>query len=289
MRVGVGLPNSVPGTEASLLLEWARRADAGPFTSLGVVDRVGYDCHEPMALLAAAAILTQRVKLVTMVVIAPLRSTALLAKQAAFIDAVSGGRLVLGLAVGARTSDYEAAGIDHRDRGRRLEEQLATLRDRWETGPGPRAARPRGPDLLVGGGSDVSFARVARYADGYVHGGGPPRAFARAADRARTAWIDAGRPGRPALWGQSYFALGDDPAVRRGRDYMLDYYAFTGPFAEKIADGLLTTPQAVLQQIRGYAEAGCDELVLLPAAAEPDQLDRLSDVVADARISEAAT
>ncbi|MGH2683304.1 MAG: LLM class flavin-dependent oxidoreductase [Actinomycetota bacterium] len=280
MRVGVGLPNSVPGTEASLLLKWARRADAGPFTSLGVVDRVGYDCHEPMSLLAAAATVTERATLVTMVVIAPLRSTALLAKQAAFVDAVSGGRFVLGVAVGARTSDYQAAGIDHRDRGRRLEEQLGTLRDLWEKGPGPRAARSRGPDLLVGGGSDLGFARAARYADGYVHGGGPPRAFARAAERARMAWTDAARPGKPALWGQSYFALGDEEAARRGRDYMLDYYAFTGPYAEKIADGLLTTPQGVLQQIRGYSEAGCDELVLLPAVADLDQLERLTEVVA---------
>jgi alkanesulfonate monooxygenase SsuD/methylene tetrahydromethanopterin reductase-like flavin-dependent oxidoreductase (luciferase family) len=288
MRVGVGLPSSIPGTEAPLLLDWARRADAGPFTSIGVVDRVAYDCHEPMSLLASAAAVTERVKLVTMVVIAPLRSTALLAKQAAFVDAASGGRFVLGLAVGARTSDYEAAGVDHRERGRRFEEQLARLRDTWERGPGPRATRPRGPDVLVGGGSDVSFARVARYADGYVHGGGPPRAFARAADRARMAWTDAGRPGRPALWGQSYFALGDDDAVKRGRAYMLDYYAFTGPFAEKIADGLLTTPQAVLQQIRGYAEAGCDELVILPATSEPEQLERLADVVAETVVREPA-
>ena len=285
MRVGVGLPNAVPGTEASVLLEWAGRADAGPFTSLGVLDRVAYDCHEPMSVLAAAAGLTQRVKLVTMVVIAPLRSTALLAKQAAFVDASSGGRLVLGLAVGARTSDYEAAGVDHRERGRRFERQLAVLRDLWESGPGPRAAEPRGPVLLVGGGSDVSFARVARYADGYVHGGGPPRAFARAAERATAAWTDAARPERPALWGQSYFVLGSEDAVRRGRDYMLDYYAFTGPFAEKIAEGLLTTPQAVLQQVRGYAEAGCDELVLLPAVADLDQLDLLADVVAEATVS----
>src|ERR687891_453247 len=188
MRVGVGLPNAVPGTEASVLLEWARRADAGPFTSLGVLDRVAYDCHEPMALLAAVAGVTQRTTLVTMVVIAPLRSTALLAKQAAFVDALSGGRLVLGLAIGARTSDYDAAGVDHRDRGRRFERQLAELRDLWESGPGPRPAEPRGPVVLVGGG--------------------------------------------------------------------------------------------------GYAEAGCDELVLLPAVADLDQLDLLADVVAEARLPE---
>jgi alkanesulfonate monooxygenase SsuD/methylene tetrahydromethanopterin reductase-like flavin-dependent oxidoreductase (luciferase family) len=274
MRVGIGLPNGVPATPGSLLLDWARRAEEGPFTSVGVVDRVAYDCHEPMATLAAAAAVTERVRLVTMVVIAPLRSTGILAKEAATIDAISGGRLTLGLGVGARTEDYDAAGIPHAGRGDRFEEQLAELRDRWEGGPGPKAS----PELLVGGSSDAAFARAARYADGYVHGGGPPRAFARAAERARAAWTDLGRPGTPALWGQSYFALGDD-ARERGRSFMRDYYAFTGPFAEKIAGDLLTTPQDVAARVRGYAEAGCDELVLLAAVNDPEQADRLADVV----------
>lgn len=275
MRVGIGLPNGIPGTPGSLLAEWARRADRPPFTSLGVIDRIAYDCHEPLATLATAAAVSDRVRLVTMVVVAPLRNTSLLAKEAATIDALSGGRLSLGVGVGARREDYEAAGVDPSDRGARFDAQLAELRDLWETQAGPKAS----PELLVGGTADVAFARAARHADGYVHGGGPPRAFARAADNARMAWTDAGRPGTPALWGQSYFALGDE-AASRGRDYMLDYYAFTGPFAEKVADGLLTTPQAIAQQIRGYGEGGCDELVLLPAVAELDQIDRLADVVA---------
>ena len=274
MRIGVGLPNGIPGTPGPLLVEWARRADGGPFTSVGVVDRLAYDSHEPMAALAAAAAVTERVRLVSMVIIAPLRATATLAKEAATIDALSDGRLTLGVAVGARTEDYDAAGVPHRDRGRRFEDQLAELRDLWEGGPGPKAT----PELLVGGTSDAAFARAARYADGYVHGGGPPRAFARAAERARAAWTDLGRPGKPALWGQSYFALGPD-AEGPGAAYMRDYYAFTGPFAEKIVEGLLTTPQDVAAQVRGYAEAGCDELVLLPAVTDPEQADRLADVV----------
>jgi alkanesulfonate monooxygenase SsuD/methylene tetrahydromethanopterin reductase-like flavin-dependent oxidoreductase (luciferase family) len=275
MRVGIGLPNGIPGTPGTAIAEWAARAEEGPFTSLGVIDRLAYDAHEPFASLAAAAAVTRRPRLVTMVVIAPLRTTGVLAKQAATLDSLSGGRLTLGLAVGARTEDYVAAGVDHRGRGRVFEEQLGQLRDLWESSPGPKAS----PELLVGGASDAAFARVARYADGYVHGGGPPRAFVRAADRARVAWTDMGRPGAPALWAQSYFALGDD-AVERGRAYMRDYYAFTGPFAEKIVEGLLTTPQQIAAQVRGYAEAGCDDLVLLPAAAEPEQVDRLAEVVA---------
>jgi hypothetical protein len=57
------------------------------------------------------------------------------------------------------------------------------------------------------------------------------------------------------------------------------YYAFTGPFAEKVAAANLTTPQAIIDFVRGYEEAGCDELVLLPTVADPSQIDRLADVI----------
>ncbi len=278
MQVGVGLPNAIPGVAGELLPLWAVQADAGPFSSLAVVERVAYDCYEPFTTLAAAAAVTKRIKLATTVVIGPLRNTALLAKEAATIDALSGGRLTLGLAVGARTEDYEVAGVDHRSRGRRLDEQLAQLRLFWESEQiGPNCARPSGPEILVGGtASDQAFARIARYADGYIHGGGPPNLFASAASRARAAWTDAGRPGRPRLWGQGYFALG---AAEAGAAYMKDYYAFTGPFAERIAAGILTTPQAIKQYMRGYEDAGCDELVLLPTVADVGQLERLAEVL----------
>jgi alkanesulfonate monooxygenase SsuD/methylene tetrahydromethanopterin reductase-like flavin-dependent oxidoreductase (luciferase family) len=277
VRVGVGLPNTVPGTTGDLLVEWAKRAEGGPFTSLGVLDRIAYDSYEPFLSLAAAAAVTRRISLVTMVVVGPLRPPGLLAKQAATLEALSGGRLTLGIALGARADDYRAAGVPVEGRGDRLEEQLAALRDAFEDGTvGPRSERAGGPKLLVGGLSGRSMARMARYADGYVHGGGPPRAFARAADAARAAWSDAGRPGRPMLWGQGYFALGDEGL---GTAYLRDYYAFTGPFAEKVAAANLTSPQAVIDFIRGYEDAGCDELVLLPTVPELAQLDRLADVL----------
>ena len=125
MNIGVGLPTSTSGINAELLFEWAKRADAGPFSSLGVVDRVAYQNYEPFTALAAAAAITRRVRLATMVVIAPLRNTATLAKQAASVDALSGGRLTLGLAVGARGEDYEVSGIETRGRGRRSADRQA--------------------------------------------------------------------------------------------------------------------------------------------------------------------
>jgi alkanesulfonate monooxygenase SsuD/methylene tetrahydromethanopterin reductase-like flavin-dependent oxidoreductase (luciferase family) len=275
MNVGVGLPTTTPGTDGAMVLEWARRADAGPFSSLAVLDRVVYDCLDPFAALAAAAAVTARVRLATMIAIGPLRATALLAKQAASVHALSGRRLTLGLAIGARIEDYEAAGIDHRGRGGRLSEQLAYLRggiDEDRVGP----AR-EGIELLVGGASGQAFSRMARYADGYAHGGGPPRAFAGAASRAHAAWRDLGRPGRPRLWGQGYFALGD---VERGNAYLRDYYAFTGPFAERVVAANLTSARAIKDFLRGYEEAGCDELVLFPTTADAAELDRLAEVVA---------
>lgn len=281
MRVGIGLPTTFPDVSGTLIIEWAQRAERQRLASLGVLDRVVHDGYEPLAALAAAAAVTSRIDLVTMIVIGPLRNTSLLVRQSLSVHALSGGRLSLGVSVGARKDDYEATGIEYSSRGRLLTEQLSSIRDRWDERPmAIPPDRPAVPELLVGGGSDISFARVARYADGYAHGGGPPRAFARAADKARAAWSDAGRPGRPRLWGQGYFALGDEATKAAGMAYLREYYAFTGPYAERIVTELLTTPQAITQFVRGYAEAGCDDLVLFPTVAHLDQLDRLAAVLA---------
>lgn len=281
MRVSIGLPSTIPGCGGDLLLAWARRAEAGPFASVAELDRVVYDAYDPFVALAAVAGATTRLRLATNIAIGPIRNTTLLARSAASLHALSGGRLTLGLAVGARQEDYEAVGADYASRGRRFVAQLSDLRDVWEQQRiGPRLGELGAPKLMLGGSSDATFARVARYADGYMHGGGPPRAFARAADKARAAWLDLGRPGLPTLWGQGYFALGDAATIEAGARYMRDYYAFTGPFVERIVEGLLTTPQAIAQLLRGYADAGCDEVALFPSIASLDQLDRLADALA---------
>src|ERR671933_208143 len=109
MDIGIGLPATIPGTSGSLVLDWAKRADSGPFSSLGIIDRLVYPNYEPLITLAAAAAVSSRVRLMSTVLIGPLRPSGLLAKQAAPIDALSGGRLTLGLGVGAREDDFRAA------------------------------------------------------------------------------------------------------------------------------------------------------------------------------------
>lgn len=277
MHVGIGLPTTTPGTDRSLLMEWCKRADNGSFKSLGVIDRLLYNGYDPMASLAAAAVLTSSVRLVTMVLAGPLRNTAILAKEAATIDHLSGGRLTLGLAIGARADDYRAAGVDTRKRGEGLTEQLSQLRDIWDEAKiGPDPVQTGGPDLLIGGSAPEALLRMARYSDGYVHGGGPARSFASAVSRVRAAWEDLRRPGEPQLWAQAYFTLGD---VEKGNHYLADYYAFTGAFADRIVEGNLTTENAIADYIRSYREAGCHHLVLLPTVSDINQLDRLAEVV----------
>lgn len=282
MKIGIGLPTSVPGRDGDQVVEWARRAEGAGFASLGVVDRVAYDAWEPLASLAGAAAVTQTVRLVSMVMIGPIHNTALLARQAATVDVLSHGRLTLGLGVGARHDDYRAAGVDPANRGDVLTDQLARLRDHWEdTTVGPVPVQTGGPDLLVGGASGPALLRMARLADGYVHGGGPARSFASAAVRVRAAWEDVDRPGSPQLWAQAHFGLG---APDLGDDYLRDYYAFTGPFAEKVVAANLRNPREIRDYIRSYEEAGCENLVLLPTVADLDEVDRLAEVVSQVRL-----
>src|SRR3954464_13906480 len=124
MDIGIGLPNTVIGVDRRGIVDWAKAAEDAGFASLGTLDRIPYDNYEPLVSLAAAAAVTERIRLTTDILIAPLRQTAMLAKQTATIDSISGGRLVLGLAVGGREDDFAAAEVDFHSRGETFENQL---------------------------------------------------------------------------------------------------------------------------------------------------------------------
>src|SRR5579872_6727813 len=182
MKIGIGLPANIPGVQGKFLIEWAKKADAGPFSSLGLIDRLVYDNYDPLIAFAAAAGATQRIRLTTSVLLAPLRSAALLAKQAASLDAVSGGRFTLGMGIGSREDDFQAASVPYHSRGKIFDEQLATMQRIWSgerlsdaVGPiGPAPARTGGPEVLIGGRAPAAIQRLGKWGNGFISGGGGP-------------------------------------------------------------------------------------------------------------------
>src|SRR5918996_1558647 len=216
MEVGIGLPNTVPGTRGDQLVEFARRGGVAGLASLGTLDRLIYPGLEPLVTLAVAAAVTERIPLRTTVLLAPYRlNAALLAKEAASVHVVSGGRLTLGLGLGWREDDYEASGIEFSSRGRRLDEMLAEIERVWSGhrygiagGIGPDISSDP-PGLLLGGTVDASFKRAARYGIGWILGGGTPDQFADGRKKLEQAWAEAGRDGQPRGMALAYFSLGE--------------------------------------------------------------------------------
>src|SRR5213078_4285803 len=132
MDIGIGLPATIPGVTREELLSWAPRAEERGFSSLGTIDRLVYPNYESLIALAAAAAVTDRIRLLTDILLAPLRGNgAVLAKQAATLDALSGGRLSLGVGVGVRPDDFEAAGVDYDGRAALMDGLLAEMRAVW--------------------------------------------------------------------------------------------------------------------------------------------------------------
>jgi alkanesulfonate monooxygenase SsuD/methylene tetrahydromethanopterin reductase-like flavin-dependent oxidoreductase (luciferase family) len=284
VKIGIGLPNTVPGTEGGDMREWAMRAESAGFSALGVIDRIVYGNHEGLIALAYAAAVTERIGLVTSILIAPLRAnTALLAKQAASVDVLSGGRLTLGLAVGGREDDFDAGNVDFHKRGAIFDRQLDEMHRLWNgekvgfaggVGPQPRDGRP---EVVIGGSVDAAFRRAAQNA-GWIMGGGPPDRFGGAVEKLNAAWAAAGRSGEPRKLALGYFGLGDG-ARDQIDHYITDYYGFLGDFAGQMAAGIPDEPGALREGVAAFDAAGCDEFVLFPTSSDPAQVELLAEAV----------
>ncbi|SDW65232.1 Flavin-dependent oxidoreductase, luciferase family (includes alkanesulfonate monooxygenase SsuD and methylene tetrahydromethanopterin reductase) [Amycolatopsis xylanica] len=281
MNIGLGLPIADPAG----LLTWARRADAGPFRTLGLLDRLVYSNPEPLVTLAALAGATSRIRVQTEVLIAPVYDTAMLAKQTATLDRMSGGRFTLGIGVGGRDDDFLAVDRDLRSRGKRLDEQLVRLRRIWagepfgeDVGPiGPAPVTPGGPELLFGGFADAALERVARFGDGFL-GALAPQYQDRMFRKVEHFWREHGRDGEPRLVAQVNTAIGPDSVIDEARSNILEYYAFTDR-AEYMVDGMVTTPARLREVIAAHTALGADEVMLYCWSPDPDQVDRIADLV----------
>ena len=283
MRVGIGLPITTKGTSGELLLAWARRAEEAGFDALTSIDRIVYPGFESMTAMAAAAAVTSRIGLRTNVLLAPARSAPMVAKQAAAVDQISGGRFMLGIGVGRRSDDYEATGRSFGTRGRRLDADLEAMHAEWRGQPAGGRDRPATPPPppdgagpgFFGGSLEAAIPRIVRCGVGWsVSSRGPDETHA-SAERVRAAWREAGREGSPVIMVMHYFALGEDSNV----DYLLEYYGYQGERARMFAEGAYRRAADVTSALRDFAAVGVDEYVFVPTMADLTQVDRLAEAV----------
>ncbi|MGH3580017.1 MAG: LLM class flavin-dependent oxidoreductase [Mycobacterium sp.] len=289
------MPVMEPDLDAALLRQWATIIDEGPFSSLCWGERVAFGNPDSLTLLGALAAWTDRVRLVTTVVVPQLHNSVLLAKALATGDMLSGGRLTVGLGVGGRHEDYVAAGADPATQTmRQMADRVAVMKRVWNAEKvtdsvlpvGPAPVQPGGPELLVGTIGPKTVRSAATWAAGLagttldLDVGKQNELF----DVARTAWAEAGRPA-PHLATSFWFALGDQESARAQVHHHLRRYMNWIPveFVDAMAPttGWAGSEDELIEVLRRFAEIGTDEVHLIPTSSDVGQLHRVADAVRD--------
>lgn len=284
MKLAIGLPSQIHGTDPAIIPTWAAQAERAGFSALATIGRIASPGIMDTVALAAAAASTHSAELISGILLGPVWPPVLLAKEAAGIDAISGGRLTLGLSVGDRPSDFVSDGHGFAGRGQRFDRDIDIYRRVWkgeQVGDGPNpAVTPGARDipLLFGGTVAASFERVARWGTGYIAGAAPAPMIASVFEEARTAWDKAGRDGSPRLVAGAYFTLGD---AEQGRGYVWDYYnsGYGNALADMVSEGVCTSPGAVKERITAFADIGATDFILHPTVGDLNEIARLADIV----------
>jgi probable F420-dependent oxidoreductase len=285
MKIGTVFPQTEIGNDPVAIRDYAQVVEALGYTHLLAFDHVlganpdrpgGWKgpythrdaFHEPLVLFGFLAAATNRLGLVTGIVILPQRQTALVAKQAATVDVLSGGRLRLGVAVGWNPVEFEALGEDFGNRGRRIEEQIDVLRTLWtkdlvtvtgrwhrvpDAGINPLPVQRPIP-IWMGGESEPVLRRAARLADGWMPHFRPGAEAQDAVDRLHGMIKDAGRdPGTFGIEGR--FTLSRVPREQWAKE-LAAWRAMHGVTHISVSTmGLgLKSPAEHVQALRGFKE-----------------------------------
>ncbi|MDX2156735.1 MAG: LLM class flavin-dependent oxidoreductase [Hyphomicrobiaceae bacterium] len=270
--------------ETSGMLELAERAEKLGFDGIWIGDSLtARPRHEPLAMLAAVAARVPRVTVGTAVLLPALRNPVLLAHQAATIDRISEGRLVLGVGIARDVpsirAEFDAAGVPFEKRVGRMMEGLSLARALWSGEPvdwdgrwtlkgatvGPTPHRKGGPLLWAAGALPPSLERTGKFFDGWMPNEGNPEAWARGWREVCRIASEAGRD-TGKLTGSMYLTLSldDDVAAANARldRYLESYYGAPAVALRKRQECFAGAPSAVAEYLAGYARAGAHHLVL---------------------------
>jgi alkanesulfonate monooxygenase SsuD/methylene tetrahydromethanopterin reductase-like flavin-dependent oxidoreductase (luciferase family) len=288
MKIGMTLPTMVRGYSRDTTLAWCRQIDTGPYHSLSAGERVTYHNQDQLVTLSAAAAVTDRVRVIATIVILPMHPAPVVAKEAATLDVLSGGRFTLGLGVGGREHDYRASERSFGERWTRLDESVSTIRRIWAGEPPFEGADPVGPPVVQDGGPPLwcssfgpkSLARASKWAEGYA-------GFTLAGDLAelqttaatvKQAWQDSGRTTAPYLMGGGWFSLGAG-AAERHRAYVAEYIRIDPSMSFMPDTAGIVGDDALRRALDNSEAAGYDEFMLVPTTADVAELERVQAVL----------
>jgi alkanesulfonate monooxygenase SsuD/methylene tetrahydromethanopterin reductase-like flavin-dependent oxidoreductase (luciferase family) len=295
MRLGVGLPNTLrPAADRSLLLDWARTAEAAGFATLATIDKPNYDSWDPLIALAGAAAVTERIRLATTILQLPNRNETLIAKQLASIDVLSNGRVDFGTAVGGREDDFEVFGASMKGRGKRFEQQLDRIRQVWADSHesdeshgvlGPPPVQRPGPPIWLGGMNEETIKRATRLGDAFIFGTAGPDLMTQFTPGIRQWAQEAGKQSYP-VYALAYAGIGDDPrqALDRAAAQVLRYYGQLWTEPENLIHH--GPPQKIAEDLKKYEASGIDELIVfleIPDLRQVELLAQARDLAGIAR------
>jgi alkanesulfonate monooxygenase SsuD/methylene tetrahydromethanopterin reductase-like flavin-dependent oxidoreductase (luciferase family) len=287
------MPVMEPDLDAQVLHDWARAIDDGPFSSLCWGERMAFDNPATLTLLGALAAWTDRVRLVTTVIVPQLPDPVMLAKGLATGDMLSGGRLTVGIGIGGRVEDYEAVGADPATQTiRGLAERVAVMKRVWIgekiTGSvlpvGPAPVQVGGHPLLIGTIGPKTLRSAAAWADGLA-GTTLDLDVAKQNelfDVARAAWVEAGKP-TPHLATSFWFALGPvDDARQQVHRHLRRYMNWIpAEYVDAMAPttGFAGSEDELAAVLCEFEAVGTDEIQLIPTSSDLNQLRRVADLV----------
>lgn len=291
MDVGLALPQMARGLDRASVLKWCSAADDGPFYSISAGERITFRNLEGLTLCAAAAVATERVRVMINVAVLPWHSPALIAKQLATIDVLSGGRLDVAVGVGGRWQDYSAVGSPFTNRHQRLDDAVCEVKRLWAQGVaddgeavGPEPLQTGGPPLYGSAMGPKSMARVSQWATGVsgfslLGDGADAKRQVRATNM---AWQSAGRTQVPRHITGSFVALGKD-AKETLRAFAYEYLqVFSPEFATQLSESMnLSTPEALADVLIEMRDAGIDEFIVVPATSDPAMANDVAQIVRD--------
>jgi alkanesulfonate monooxygenase SsuD/methylene tetrahydromethanopterin reductase-like flavin-dependent oxidoreductase (luciferase family) len=275
-------------------MQWAQKIDQGPYSCLALGERIFFPSPELMTTLGACAVLTERVKLVTTVIILPMHNPVLTAKQLATVDVLSEGRLVVGVGTGGRDEDYLATGTDlSQKRISVMASHVDIMRKIWRGEQvvddalrivEPLPVQKNGPPILAGVMGPKGLASAAKWADG-ISG---MSVSAQAADAeqsmqlANTAWLQAGQKKPPQFNSAFWFALGDN-ADQQMQAHLTRYFNWLDPGSRDAMAthaGFRGSVKDLKDRLKAFADTGMDELVLIPTSIDPNEVDRANEAIA---------